>query len=178
MPALQWAHVLGAPRSPLYVPTVRLERGVHTGAVTCCSALGPRWLASASADGTVCLWDVSEGTPRACGRAQHPSPVLYVRLLSPGTAVSACAGAAYVWRLEVGGGGDAATAAAAAECASTSAAAGSASTAAGRGAAERGCSTAFRLVRRIPLEAAGSGGGPRILCAAAWEMSLAAGCCE
>lgn len=162
---LQWRRVWSTPGA--YTRTVRIEREAHSGEVTSlstspCGSL----LASSSVDGTVALWDLTAAAaagplrPRLLGQAQHPGPVLWVRLLGPDTAASATAGALFLWRMEPqqGGAGGGAMAAASSSSGGSSG-----------GSCRR--QLEFRLLRRIAV-------GGRLTCAAAWDMYLAAGCGE
>jgi hypothetical protein len=190
---LQWDAVFQNPGA--YLRSVRVERGAHTAAVTACSAVGGRLLATASADGSLCLWALPaapqlapQPAPRVLCRAQHPGPVSYVKLLNPETAVTACGACAFLWRIETP---QPAGAGSSTGARGTRAAAAAAATAAAPWDGLQQGSREFRLVRRIPLESSDAssskggsssggsgGGGMRIQCAAAWDMYLAAGCGE
>jgi WD40 repeat protein len=206
---LQWCLVFDAASPRYHTRSVLVERA-HTAAVSSLSSLavpGCSWLASASADRSVCLWNL-EGRPAALGRALHPGPVLFVQLQSPETALSVCADAAYLWRIEPAAGSEAAAGGSTAGAAHAAAAVrraeqkGRRSNMAGDAASggdsgshaavyrsvpsqeerkEEGCPPAFhfRLLRRIPFGSSGcSSGGGRATCAAAWDNWLAAGCGE
>ena len=190
---LQWDAVFQNPGA--HLRSVRVEGGAHTAAVTSCSAVGGRLLATASADGSLCLWALPaapqlapQPAPRVLCRAQHPGPVAYVKLLNPETAVTACGASVFLWRIETPGGSSSSAAAGAARGTRAAAAAAAATAAAPWDGLQQG-SRQFRLVRRIPVDSSGagsskgasssgSGGGMRIQCAAAWDMYLAAGCGE
>jgi WD40 repeat protein len=147
-PPAQWCHVFSGNGEQAFPAHCAAARGGHGGAVTSLSALQGTCgalLASAAADGSLCVWDVAGEQPRLLCAASHREAAAYVKLMSPESVVTATAAAAYVWRLEAAAGG--------------------------------GGAAALRLIRRVPL-AAGGGGAPRMLCAAAWDNMLAAGCCE
>ncbi|KAL4853494.1 hypothetical protein ACK3TF_005517 [Chlorella vulgaris] len=201
----QWCLVFDAASPRYHTRSVLVERA-HTAAVSSLSSLavpGCSWLASSSADSSVCLWNL-EGRPAVLCRAVHPGPVLFVQLQSPETALSVCAEAAYLWRIEPAAGSEAAAGGSTAGAAAASraeqqgrrsntagGAAGGSSSGSGSCAAEHrsvacqggrkeeGCPPAFhfRLLRRIPFGTSGcSSGGGRASCAAAWDNWLAAGC--